>query len=434
MNLLRSLVDPTAPLRVRVLRLILLGLLVVACAYRVWLIVQFNPMDHIWSDPGRHWELGIRPLDTQPMAAIDPIGYQIYMGMLAKLTVYSPFLVAYWTSLLSLSGPWLWYRFLRELTPQRDWALAGWALLAALPSWSAIYGYFMQETLMLPLLGAALWATWRCRRKGDTGSFVLAVGIWLLAGLTRGICFPLGAVAVVWMWFSQGHKLPKAAASLALVLAVMGPLAGRSWSIARVISPYGIGQMVQLYQRAGTQSFTIDFTRRGGTERWAYIFTSPSVGDAPFAPFSDWRVRREWTAHFSIDLDAGNRDWQAAMAGLPPWNITRAAWLSGENLILLFFGGSWPDSNLEPVIGRIIHWTRWIWAPLAVVCLVMTIACRRRQSERLLPALLLTWVIVQGFFPLSFNEGRYRKPFEGLLIAQFLLLASGGRRIQEPPK
>ena len=227
MHLLRSLTDPATPLRSRIIRLVLVALLVAACAYRVWLIVRFNPMSNIWSDPGRHWHNGSRPLDLSPMSAIDPIGYQIYIAILAKLTAYSPILVAYWTALLSLSGPWLWYRFLRELLPDRDWALAGWVLLAALPSWSGIYSYFMQETLMLPLLGGALWATWRCQRKRDTASFVVAVALWLLAGLTRGICLPMGAVAIAWLWFVQGDKLPKAAISLSLVMAVVGPLAGR---------------------------------------------------------------------------------------------------------------------------------------------------------------------------------------------------------------
>ena len=134
-------------------------------------------------------------------------------------------LVAYWTALLSLCGPWLWYRYLRELLPNRDWALAGWVILAALPSWSAIYSYFMQETLMLPLLGAALWTTWRCRRKGDTGSFVLAAGIWMLAGLTRGICIPLAAVAMTWALAGAGPKVRESCARMILLLAVLGPLA-----------------------------------------------------------------------------------------------------------------------------------------------------------------------------------------------------------------
>src|SRR5688572_564716 len=146
MRWLRSLLDPTEPPRRRMLRAALLAALLAACAFRVWLILRYNPVDHIWSDPGRHWQLGSHPLDSQPMAAIDPVGYQLYLGALAKLTLRSPWLVAYWTALLSLAGPWLWYRFLRELLPSRDLALAGWVILAALPSWSSIYSYFMQET------------------------------------------------------------------------------------------------------------------------------------------------------------------------------------------------------------------------------------------------------------------------------------------------
>jgi hypothetical protein len=428
MQLLRSLLDPKLSARARAIRIGLLCLIVAACAFRAWLIFRFNPVDHIWSDPGRHWILGTHPLDTSPMTAIDPVGYQVYLGAVAKLTTQVPLLVGYWTMLLSISGPWLWYRFLRELGLGRDWALAGWALFAALPSWSAIYSYFMQETLMLPLLGAALWATWRSRRKGDAASFVLAVGVWLLAGLTRGICLPLGAVAMTWLWVLQGGKLAKAATAMALVVAIMAPLAGRSWSLARLLSPHGIGQMVQLYHRAGTQGFTIEFTRQAGKERWNYEFASPAVLQPPFEPFSDWRSRRDWTAHFSIDLDAGRRDWNAAMAGLPPWSASRMAWLTGDNLIHLFFSSSWPDSNRERFIGELNYRMRWIWAPLTALCLVVTLLRWKRQRERLLPALILTWFAVQGLFPLAVNEGRYRKPFEGLLLAQCLLLAAGGSR------
>ena len=215
---------------------------------------------------------------------------------------------------------------------------------------------------------------------------------------------------------------------MVLLVAVLGPLAGRSWSLARLISPHGIASMNQLYHRAGTVGFSIDFSRKGGTERWSYDFTSPALLRPPFEPFSDWRTRREWNAHFSIDLDAGSRDWQAARQSLPPWTVGRLAWLTGDNLIHLFFSQSWPDTNPERGIGRVNHWLRWLWAPLAVLCLVATLARRRSVPERLLPALILTWFIVQGMLPLAVNEGRYRKPFEGLLIAQCLLLASGGRR------
>ena len=206
MNLLLSLFDRRAPGHIRALRIALVLLLMAACAFRIWLVFTYNPVNHLWSDPERHWLNGTRPMDLSPMVAIDPVRYQIYIGALAKLTLRQPLLVAYWTALLSLAGPWLWYRFLRELLPSRDWALAGWVILAALPSWSSIYSYFMQETLMLPLLGAALWMTWRCRRKADTASFVLAVAVWMAAG-AKDITGKLLAIFFpIWLFITSGFE------------------------------------------------------------------------------------------------------------------------------------------------------------------------------------------------------------------------------------
>jgi hypothetical protein len=39
----------------------------------------------------------------------------------------------------------------------------------------------------------------------------------------------------------------------------------------------------------------------------------------------------------------------------------------------------------------------------------------------LLGALLLTWLVVQGLMLLTVNEGRYRKPAEGLILSALLL-------------
>ena len=286
------------PQHLRLFRVALLTMLAAACAYRAWLVFRYNPMDAIWSDPERHWIFGTRPLDTQPLAAIDPLGYHVYLGAIAKLTAGSHILVAYWTALLSLSAPWLWYRFLRELLPSRDWALVGWVILAALPSWSGIYSYFMQETLMLPLLGAALWMTWRCRRKRDAASFVLATGVWMLAGLTRGICIPLAAVSMTWLWVTQGDKTKKAAYSAILLLAFLGPLAGRSWYMIRQVSPHGLATMTTCIARSGI--CPLRWTSRATEARATGSIDScrPRSTRYPFAPLSDWHTRRNGDAHF----------------------------------------------------------------------------------------------------------------------------------------
>ena len=40
----------------------------------------------------------------------------------------------------------------------------------------------------------------------------------------------------------------------------------------------------------------------------------------------------------------------------------------------------------------------------------------------MLPSLILAWFVVQGLIPIVPAEGRYRKPLEGLLVAQFVLI------------
>ena len=250
----------------------------------------------------------------------------------------------------------------------------------------------------------------------------------MLAGLTRGICIPLAAVAMSWLWLTQGAKTEKAAFSMLLLLLVLVPLAGRSWYILRQVSPHGLGAVASLYSKAGTQTISFRVTRRGGTEVWEFDFGSPALTTTPLAPLSQWQSQRRGHVHFDIDLDAGRRDWVAARDSLPPWTVKRFLLLTGDNLVNLFFGPSWPDDQMEGISGASTRWSRWVWAPLTVLCLVWAVARRRQVRERLLPALLLTWFLVQGILPISVNEGRYRKPFEGLLIAQCLLLGAATRR------
>ncbi|RYZ83677.1 MAG: hypothetical protein EOO68_32685 [Moraxellaceae bacterium] len=42
----------------------------------------------------------------------------------------------------------------------------------------------------------------------------------------------------------------------------------------------------------------------------------------------------------------------------------------------------------------------------------------------LFPSMIIAWFFVQAVLPISVNEGRYRKPFEGLIVVYLILLAS----------
>jgi len=171
----------------------------------------------------------------------------------------------------------------------------------------------------------------------------------------------------------------------------------------------------------------LDFSRSAGTETWRYSFRSP--GHYPFEPFSNWTSNRAGHVHFEIDLDRGMRDWEAARRSLPEWTFRRYQWVMSDSLIHLFIDHSWPElEHYDRAANQAGRWMRWLWAPLAVYCLVATLVLWRRQRDHLLPALLLVWFLVQ--MHVAFNEGRYRKPAEGLLIAQALVLvaATSSRR------
>jgi hypothetical protein len=396
--------------------------IVLAAIYRVDYIVEYNPMNEIWSDPARHWEQGIDTLRYDPMAMTDPIMYQLYIGFLGKFTLKIPALVAYLTSVLAILGPWVWYLFLRQLLPSKLMAVAGWALISIIPSWISIYGYYMQETLFIPLLGAALYLTWRARRKNNLPAFLWMVLFWILAGLTRGAAVPMAAVACTWVWFEQRDKIRTALASILLIGLIMGPLTYRAYEIVHVFAPHGIGYMNQIYARSGKKWIEMSYDRQGA--RWGYGFGSPATGSKPFAPFSDWMTQREGPVTAFVDLDEGMRDWKTLFEREAlTWD--KYAWILKENLIFLFLSESWPDSNTERTLGLINYVTRWIWPPLAVIGLIWTMAYWRRMGGQwLFPCIILAWFVVQAVLPISVNEGRYRKPFEGMIIVQLLLLAS----------
>lgn len=412
-------------------RLCAYTLVLIGAVIKLLVIFTYNPVDHIWSDPARHWEQGIEALRIDLMASTDPILYQLYIGALAKLTLKIPLLVAFYTSVLAILTPWLWYRFLRELQPNKTSAIIGWALISLLPSWTSIYSYFMQETLLLPLLGAALWATWRCRRKETTASFVVMVIIWVLAGLTRGIAIPMAAVCCTWLWFNQPLKVSKAVFSSAILLFALGPLTIRSYHTVNQFAPHGMGHLVSIYGKSGNKEIELNTTRDGG--RWTHVFGSPSTGTEPFAPFSDLKTQRTGKVVVNVDLMKGREDWEKAHNKIE-MDLNKLAWITKENLIFLFFASSWPDNNQARVVDNINVHSRWVWAPAFIVMLFSFYYYRKKlKGNWMLPSVIIAWFLVQGLLPICVNEGRYRKPVEGLIIAQFILLVAAINGETRPP-
>ena len=385
-------------------------------AVRLVNALQKNPMDALFSDPLRYWEYATDGLFSLPMAAVDPIGYQIWLGGVAKLTLGDPLAVGIYAGLLSAATPWIWYRFARELLSNKQLALLVFAVLALLPSWIAIFSYFMNETLLLPLLGAALWLTWRALRLGTTSAMCLAVVVWMFACMTRIVALPAAIVSIVAMISAFPPRLFRGMAALAIALALAVPVAYRTYQIIRVPSPFGYSAFNQIYWESGARSIDVHLSKDGGRYLVNYHFESPSMFEDVLSPLLHWHSRRSGTVEVWVDLDRGTADWNREMLRhWPALKDTIRLW--SENLIFLGFGRSWPDSNPYVPIGRIQAGMRWIWVPLLIfVCCLNGIYLYRYRAMPLIVLITVGLWAVCLFAPSAVIEGRYRKPLEGLTI------------------
>jgi 4-amino-4-deoxy-L-arabinose transferase-like glycosyltransferase len=418
------------------LNLALYALIAFGCALRIFNVIDLNipalglkttlsPLDHLWSDPLRHWAHAREPLTPSPMALFDPPVYQIWLSVLQKITMGLPELVEAFVAALSIIGPWCWYRFLRETITSRTLALTGLALLALLPSWIGIYSYFMTETLFLPALGASLWLSMRARRKKTLPSFMGMVGMWIFCGLTRPVAIPAAALFATVVWFGHPQKLRTAMWSIALIAVTLAPFSWRNYYYYGIWAPHGNGWINKIYATSGARIIELHFEKQGA--RWVYGFGSPSIDSRPFEPFSDWTSKRSGTVMVNIDFMNKEKDWEKAyeastLHGAALWQ------LRVENWAYLFFGNSWPDNNPEYFMGRLANLSRWIWAPLALVLLIATIIWWRTALSRpLIPLTIAIWLFFQGWMLVVPNEGRYRKPLEGLLVVYALILLDAKR-------
>ncbi|HEX5127088.1 MAG TPA: hypothetical protein VFW00_10145 [Rhodocyclaceae bacterium] len=396
-------------------------LIILGCGARLYEVWQHNPLDpdRLYSDAMRHWEQASEPLEPSPLALFDQPFFQLWLSVVQIWTMGLRPLIAIYAGLLSVATPWLWYRFLREATSSRKLALTGWAVLVWLPTWFSIYSFFMTETLFLTLMGASLWMTLRADRKRTVPAFVAMVVLWLLTGLTRAIGFPFGAIAGLLVWLRYPQKLRCVGWSVLIVLVVLTPLAYRNYSFLRLWTPWGNGWMNNIYAESGKREVLLHLKRDGAA--WEYGFTTPSMNKQPLLPLSDWTPSREGTVNINVDMTHGEDDWKKEYqrTAIHGWQRLK---MRGENILDAVMGSSWPDD--QPYLaGQMSFAFRWPWAPLL---LIVTLLCARRWRDTLmrplLPILIVTWFFLQACSLVAVNEGRYRKPLEGLLIAQVIVM------------
>src|SRR5690242_8431186 len=107
-----------------------MALVFLGSVLRVAAVFQHNPTEILISDPGRWWHDATHLFTNDPITAIDAFGYQLWLGLFINLFGSTEMVIAAHNACLSVLTPWIWHRFLKELTRDDDIALAGWAVLS----------------------------------------------------------------------------------------------------------------------------------------------------------------------------------------------------------------------------------------------------------------------------------------------------------------
>ncbi|HWC19212.1 MAG TPA: glycosyltransferase family 39 protein [Terriglobales bacterium] len=411
----------------------LMLLVVLGSVVRVAAVFQHNPLDIQTTDPGRWWFTATHLSTLQPIAAIDPFGYQLWLGIVAGFSNSSPLAIALHNAALSVLTPWIWHRVLREITGNRDIALVGWAIFCGLPSWISIFSYTMSETLFLPAIGLAIWLSVRFYRTQSNGACYASALAWALASATRIYALPFAVVFLVWSIHKSSQKWMKAGQVLAAFALFVAPLSLRAHCLLHVWHPFGFPEMNQIYMESGKRTLRLDISRNGGSYHWFYEFGSPALYEEPLHPVSHWRSPREGVVQISIDEDRGVADWDRALkANRTSWRQRLRLW--AENCVFFSFAPSWPDNSPDRLWDRTAVSTRWIWTPIALVVIFGNLYYGKQLGWTAAGVFAILTTVAWTFTPLlpAIMEGRYRKPVEGLLLVNLLLLIACRRNTRAP--
>ncbi len=377
-----------------------------------------NPLEHLFSDPARHWDNAVNFSNPGLMGGCDPILYQLYLVGIRAISAGNSLIIGILTGLLSATMPWLYYRAARSFGIGTTPAMFYWAAIACLPSFLVIYRYFMMETLLLPLIGLGLWMTGRALRKKNSTSFLIMTVVWTLAIMTKAQAIPIAIVCWSYAFWPLPQKFILVGMSLGVLLFLLLPNAFRSKAILGYHAPLGSGYIARIMHESGATHAHFKL-KIGG-----WRFSSPSCYIEPLNPINHWRIERgiiEKRHRVDIDFSEGRKDWENALATVrrSPTQWWNDEW---ENIVLFLFAPSWPDSGEGHFSGRLNYHLRWLWAPILFQVLIGNLSLFRQRHFHPIPVATTAMLLFLAFQNSITMEGRYRKPLEPLLLLNIIWL------------
>lgn len=369
-----------------------------------------SPLNHLFSDPLRHWDNAGRFPTPSILGSIDPFLYQAWLFVLRRLSADSPPAIELACGVLCAALPYGWYRSLREIEG-RERALCGALLIGAIPESISLYGYFMNETLLMALLGLCFWTTLRAARKRTPQAFALTALLWSCATFTRSIAAPMAASSLLWLWAVQDRKSLKAVLAVGCIALLAFPAAWHSSVKLGFAAPLGNFYFNEIYAVSGKRDIEVSYGREG-----SYHFGCPSFYAPSFYPWSPWTTERVGVATISVDLERGRTAWLEERQRMTR-ERTFPVWRDRlENLLYVLFSQNWPNSDPATLLGRLTLWTRWLWAPLIAYVALRLVQRRFRGVALLVPLCALGTVLLLLLQNEAIMEARFREPVDALLI------------------
>lgn len=387
----------------------------------------FSPLDHLFSDPLRHWDNAMHFHENRFFAGMDPKAYQWFLAPIYHWWHGDREPTEWAVGVQCCLAGVFWFLTARELLPKCAALVTG-IILATVPSLLVIYGYFMSETMLLMTLGLAWWLSLLTWRKRSVTLFILTVAAWWLAILSRVIALPLGLGMMALLWWILPRKNISLIIALIVTANMLHPAAEYTKERIGIYTPFSYGMLNKIYVRSHHRVIGITLSNGVG---WG--FESPSFYTKPLEPFSDYQMmKKEGPHNFTIDISKGEEDWYKAYEAVSE-NYHFSDYLTDvrDNLLYTLFARSWPDSTIDPgqpwVLDAGTH-HRWIWAPLIVIAIMGAFFAKLppRQAVFLLATVgLFGIIVIQNS---AIMEGRYRKPLEPMLIISAAILCTHRRR------
>lgn len=390
-----------------------------------------NPLKYqLDSDLARHYLSGTQAASEYNFGnIIDPVAYQVFLTGVFQITHGQPLFVAAVAGLISVVTPFLYYLWMRYCLPNRVSQLTGYAILTWLPGWICYSGYFMQESILLPVIGLSLWLTWRAVRLKSYVSYLCSAVALGLCANTKASAIAL--CSILWIWQSQS-LLRSQKRSRALAIVTFGSVLILALCL---ITPLKVHNRVNVFMLFPQESFNRTYYESGkAIMTWTVAyrdklnnkevnqtmrFWSPSMYDPPFRPFSQWRMSRQGMQEGAIYLTD-----LTARISVAPYSISLEERLeyTFENGIYLLLADQYPvDDEYPPsffsFLNNAASAVRWIWFPI-----VLTIVCLSLKRRRIEPVstICLSYLFLLLIQQSVVMEGRYRMPWEGLAIVALL--------------